>query len=219
MSSCWPGTARGYGIQARTVSPAGTASASTVSDLRHAHAARQHAAAVFGQRSTRRSRADGRSTTAIGPSVIGVCTARRATASGLRRNRLQGERLKYSVLPSMTWCSNRPGCVPLGELGVGEVGDLLAHARLDVVGAEGEVEQDAAHAFALERERVPRVGGQAGLRQGAGDRRVGGLEVAGVDLGDDGGSRRCRRRRRRRTASGAANSRASRDTTRRRPRA
>ena len=32
MSCCCPGMARGYGIQARTVSPAGTASALTVSD-------------------------------------------------------------------------------------------------------------------------------------------------------------------------------------------
>ncbi len=32
MFSCWPRSCRGYGIQARIVSPAGTASASTVMD-------------------------------------------------------------------------------------------------------------------------------------------------------------------------------------------
>ena len=32
MSSCWPAIARGYGSHARMVSPAGTASGSTVSD-------------------------------------------------------------------------------------------------------------------------------------------------------------------------------------------
>jgi hypothetical protein len=58
------------------------------------------------------------------------------------------------------------GRVPRREFRVGEVGDLLAQAGLHRVGVEREVDEDAAHALALEFEGAALFGGETGFRQG-----------------------------------------------------
>src|SRR5690606_31415323 len=77
------------------------------------------------------------------------------------------------------------GRVPARELGVAQVGDVAAQPLLRASFVEAEVEQDAAHAFALEFERGALVGTERGVREGGGDRGLGTLEVTGVDQVDD----------------------------------
>ena len=184
MSSCCPGIARGYGIQARTVLPAGTASASTVSVwvtrtrcgstlLRPLAKAALRTAAWCG------------CGLSSGPSPIGGSFgSRRARACALRRNRLEGERLKYSLRPSITWCSNRPASSQAANSASRRSGICLRTRVFDLCAVEREIEQDAAHAFALEGERLAFLGRQARLAQRLRDARFGRLEVTGVDQFD-----------------------------------
>ncbi|MEO8779159.1 MAG: hypothetical protein ABI389_10880, partial [Rhodanobacter sp.] len=73
------------------------------------------------------------------------------------------------------------GGIPAGKFSIGQVRDAFAHARLDVVGAEGEIEQNAAHALALELQRPASIGGQVGPIQRRTDISFGGMELTGVD--------------------------------------
>src|SRR3546814_12682280 len=86
------------------------------------------------------------------------------------------------------------GVPPLRELRVGQVRDLLAHARFDFAFVEGEVEQDAAHALALTGVGALLRGRQAGLRERVGDTGFSGLRSEERRVGKEGVST-CRYRR------------------------
>src|SRR5690348_15147656 len=98
MSSCCPGMDCGYGIHAPTVLPAGTAPASTMSDC-----VTSTRCGITLVRPLERAAPMTLWSYAVTALVIlggsplgskGVCTLRIALASGLRRNRFEGERLK-----------------------------------------------------------------------------------------------------------------------------
>ena len=88
----------------------------------------------------------------IGPSPIGGSFgSRRARASRLRRNRLEGARLKYSVRPSIILVLEQAGRVPARRIRRrAGPGSACARGSSTCCVVEGEVEQDPAHAFALE---------------------------------------------------------------------
>jgi hypothetical protein len=46
----------------------------------------------------------------------------------------------------------QPQGIPAGELVIGKVRDALAHRSLEGIGIQGEINQDATHAFALKLE-------------------------------------------------------------------
>ena len=90
----------------------------------------------------------------------------------------------------------QPVRIPLREFGVGEVGNLLAHLRLHLIGSEVEVAAHALHALVLELERGAFICGQPRIFQGSVDACLRGLEGAaahqihdrghGAIVGDDG---------------------------------
>ena len=81
----------------------------------------------------------------------------------------------------MTLMFEKSRRVPGGKFRGGEVRNLPPETRLRILGREGEVEQDAPHALALEVERLTVCGGERRLRERLGDLRFGGFELAAVD--------------------------------------
>jgi hypothetical protein len=150
--SCWPGISRGYGIQARTVSPAGTASAFTVSDWVNSMRCGSTEALPLcsAAASTRVVRVEH----FVGPGAgIGASARRRARASSLSRNRFDGARLKYQRVPSMSDArSGRAG--PSARIPRRSDRESSAARQPWRRLRRGKIQADAAHALALERDVV-----------------------------------------------------------------
>ena len=111
---------------------------------------------------------------------LASCARLRADAEQVRRGEVEIQRAAVDDL-----VLEQALRVPLREFVVAQVGDLLAQARLDVVGSQREIEQDAPHAFALERKRSLVVARFAAPRQAFGDPGLGRLELPAVDERDD----------------------------------
>ena len=152
--------------------------------LRHAYMARRDAAAMAGQ---------GRVTHFA---MMGVGGFHRAVDQGLdgsatlqglvaqaQQIRCGALEVQHAAVDELVFEQTRG--IPARNVRVAGVGNLGAHARIEPVGRQGEIEQDAAHALALELQVGARGGGQIRGSQTFGDIRLGDLKLPRVDLRDD----------------------------------
>ena len=184
MSSCWPGIERGNGIQALTVSPAGTASAWTVS----AWVMRRRRGSTLSRCVARAASITARWWGLI--VSIGLPTKRLridAPRAGLgaEPEQVGGGAVEVQPLAVDVHALQQALSIPARKFRIGEIGDLPAQAFAHLRRILVEVERDAAHAFALEGEHAGIKRG--GIGQCAFDLGAGAGEVAPVDAGDHRG--------------------------------